>query len=114
MKNLTDELLEAQAKLVNAQDHEEELKRQIEKMEESKASEEMDSLKAQLEETQAEARQLDEKCNALEEGRRKEKSYLEQLEKEVSKQRRLPMLQGSYRLKTLWRPRLPSVRTRIS
>ena len=87
MKNLTDELLEAQAKLVNAQDHEEELKRQIEKMEESKASEEMDALKAQLEETQAEARQLDEKCNALEEGRRKEKSYLEQLEKEVSKQK---------------------------
>ena len=87
MKNLTDELLEAQAKLVNAQDHEEELKRQLEKMEDSKASDEIDALKAQLEETQAEARHLDEKCYALEEERQKEKSYLEQLEKEVSKQK---------------------------
>lgn len=87
MKNLTDELLEAQAKLVNAQDHEEELKRQIKKMENSKESHEINALKAQLEETQAEARKLDEKCNALEVERRKEKAYLEQLEKEVSKQK---------------------------
>ena len=64
--NLTDDLLEAQAKLVNAQDHAEELQRKIDKMEQTAASSEVDNLKAQLEETRNEARELDEKCHALE------------------------------------------------
>ena len=87
MKNYTDELLETQAQLVNAQDHAEELQRKIDKLEDGKAPGEVDTLNAQLEETRNKARELDEKCNALEEERRKEKDYLERLEQEVSKQK---------------------------
>jgi len=87
MKNLTDELLEAQAQLVNAQDHAEELRRKINKLEDANRTSEADTLKAQLEETRTEARELDEKCHALEEERRKEKDYLQRLEQEVSKQK---------------------------
>ena len=87
MKNYTDELLETQAQLVKAQDHAEELQRKIGTLEDGKTPGEVDTLNAQLEETRNKARDLEEKCNALEEERRKEKDYLERLEREVTKQK---------------------------
>ena len=87
MKNYNDELLETQAQLVDAQDRAEELQRKIDKLEDGKSPGEVDTLQVQLEETRNKARELDEKCNTLEEERRKEKDYLERLEREVTKQK---------------------------
>lgn len=87
MKNYNDELLETKAQLVNAQDRAEELQRKIDKSEDGKSPREVDTLQIQLGETRNNARKLDEKCNILEEERRKEKDYLERLEREVTKQK---------------------------